>query len=77
MDQKHAHEVLRMMDGNAYTEASLKEAILNEFGEDCRFYACSADHMDADELIGFLKGKGKFKPMDHGFTVDLDKMCNH
>ena len=53
MEQLHAHEVLHMMEGNSYSEASLKEAIVKTFGEDQRFYTCSAENMDADELIVF------------------------
>jgi len=58
-------------------EASLKEAIVKTFGEDQRFYTCSAENMDADELIVFLKQKGKFMPVENGFTVDITKVCNH
>ena len=49
MEQLHAHEVLHMMEGNSYSEASLKEA----------------------------KQKGKFMPVENGFTVDITKVCNH
>ena len=55
MEQLHAHEFLHMMEGYSYSEASLKEAIVKTFGEDQRFYTCSAENMDADELIVFLK----------------------
>ena len=71
MEQLHAHEVLHMMEGNSYSEASLKEAIVKTFGEDQRFYTCSAENMDADEQ------KGKFMPVENGFTVDITKVCNH
>lgn len=77
MEQLHAHEVLHMMEGNSYSEDSLKEAIIQRFGKEQTFYACSADNMDIDELIVFLKCKGKFKPDNDGFTVDLSKVCNH
>lgn len=77
MEQLHAHEVLHMMEGNNYSEASLKEAIIRKFGKEQRFYTCSAEDMDADELIEFLKMKGKFIPSDEGFTVDISKVCNH
>ena len=63
--------------GYSYSEASLKEAIVKTFGEDQRFYTCSAENMDADELIVFLKQKGKFMPIENGFTVDITKVCNH
>lgn len=77
MEQLHAHEVLHMMEGNSYSELSLKEAIIERFGESQRFYACSAENMNIDELIEFLKRKGKFMPADDGFTVDITKVCNH
>lgn len=77
MEQMHAHEVLHMMEGNSYSEKTLREAIINKFGEQQHFYACSAEDMDVDELIVFLKRKGKFMPFDDGFTVDITKVCDH
>ena len=62
MEQLHAHEVLHMMEGNSYTELSLREAIIQKFGEQQRFFTCSANNMDVDTLIEFLKRKGKFIP---------------
>lgn len=77
MEQLHAHEVLHMMEGNSYTEVSLREAIIDQFGENQHFYACSAENMNVDELIEFLKKKGKFMLASNGFTVDVSKVCNH
>lgn len=77
MKTVHAHEVLHMMEGKSFTETSLVEAIEAQFGADARFYACSAEGMDAKEVVTFLQRKGKFKPMDAGFTVDLSRMCGH
>lgn len=70
-------EVLHMMEGNSYTELSLREAIIQKFGEQQRFFTCSANNMDVDTLIEFLKRKGKFIPANGGFTVDMTKVCNH
>ncbi len=75
MTQIHAHEILRMMEGNTYTTASLKEAIINKFGIDARFNTCSAEGMNADAIIDFLANKGKFKSLDNGFTMDIAKVC--
>ena len=77
MEQLHAHEVLHMMEGNSYSEISLKEAVIRKFGKDQRFYSCSAENMDIDQLIEFLKQKGKFMPFADGFTVDITKVCDH
>lgn len=38
MEQLHAHKVLHMMEGNSYTELSLREAIIQKFGEQQRFF---------------------------------------
>ena len=46
MEQLHAHEVLHMMEGNSYTELSLREAIIQKFGEQQRFFTCSANNME-------------------------------
>ncbi len=72
----HAHELLRMMEGNSYTEESLRLAVAVKFGEEARFCTCSANGMNIAEVIEFLKSKGKFKPTDSGFTMDIDKVCD-
>lgn len=77
MEPLHAHEVLHMMEGNSYSEASLRQAIVERFGESQLFYACSAQDMDVDALIEFLKRKGKFMPTEDGFTVDRSRVCDH
>ena len=73
----HGHEVLALMKGHSYTEKSLLEAIIEKFGAEDRFYTCSAENLTAQGLIDFLKEHGKFMPMDDGFTVDTDKVCEH
>lgn len=77
-EQIHGHEVLHMMEGRNYTEASLRQAIIDKFGADQLFYTCCAEGLTVDGLIQFLKGRGKFMPVeDAGFTVDSSKICNH
>lgn len=73
----HGHEVLHMMEGKSYTEASLLNAVIEKFGADSRFYTCSAEDMTATELIEFLKEKGKFMPIGNEFTVDTTQVCDH
>lgn len=77
MEQLHAHKVLHMMEGNSYSEATLKEAIIKRFGESQHFHTCSAKDLNVDELIAFFIKKEKFTPSDHGFTVDKSKICCH
>ncbi len=79
MIEIHAHEILRMMEGNNYpTKEALCSAIVDKFGYDARFHTCSATGLDADAIIDFLEAKGKFKPSDSsmGFTMDITKVCD-
>ncbi|WP_286782512.1 YecH family metal-binding protein [Leclercia sp. UBA1284] len=75
----HGHEVLTMMiaSGERYTRQSLVAAIIARFGDKARFHTCSAAQMTAAELVAFLAEKGKFIPLEAGFTTDESKICKH
>ena len=79
MNRVHGHEVMHMMvnSGQAYSRESLKSAIVENFGDETRFFTCSADNMDAEALIVFLEMKGKFHPVEGGFSTQPEKICNH
>ena len=77
MEQIHGHEVLHMMEGNVYSETSLRKAIIDKFGANQLFYTCSASNLTVDGLIEFLKEHDKFKPMNDGFTVDETSVCSN
>ena len=68
-----------MMRGNSYpTRESLVQAIIDKFGADARFQTCSAEGLNAKQLVEFLEARGKFMPAgSDGFTVDESKVCNH
>ncbi|QFI56227.1 YecH family metal-binding protein [Aeromonas simiae] len=75
----HGHEVMQMMleRGGLFTRESLRQAIVEAFGSDARFHTCSAEGMDADQLIDFLERKGKFVAAAEGFQTRADRICNH
>jgi probable metal-binding protein len=79
LKQVHGHEVMEMMltSGKAYTRDSLRADIIGQFGEEARFYTCSAENMTADELIRFLADRGKFQDAGNGFQTDRSKICDH
>ncbi len=79
MQSIHGHEVLEMIlaAGKSFTKDSLEAAIYQKFGKDARFHTCSAEHMNARELIQFLESRGKFVPEGGGFRTDRDKICGH
>lgn len=78
-DHVHGHEVMKMMveAKKEYTRESLKADIIDQFGEQTRFYTCSAEGMTPDELITLLDHKGKFLKSDTGFTTDPNRICDH
>jgi probable metal-binding protein len=78
-EQIHGHEVMQMMldSGVTYTRATLRDAILEKFGPEARFFTCSAENMTADGLIDFLAGRGKFVETAGGFTTDPANVCDH
>ena len=60
-----------------YTKDSLQAAIIGKFGAAARFHTCSAENMDASELIEFLAQHGKFADGAGGFSINSAKVCNH
>ena len=75
----HGHDVIDMIleSPQAYTRESLTAAIIARFGAETRFHTCSAAGMTAAELVTFLERRGKFMPLDGGFTVDPARVCSH
>ena len=75
----HAHEVMHMMleSGEAFSRESLARAIVERFGTGATFRSCSAAGMDVDEVIDFLQSRGKFVPMESGFSTAPEKICKH
>lgn len=73
----HAHEVMRMMleTDAGYSRESLATAIVERFGEDTRFYACSLRGMDVNQVINFLEVRGKFIARADGFNTAPDRIC--
>jgi len=79
MNEIHAHEVMRMMlerDGG-FSRETLAQSIIDRFGVDAKFYACSAGGMDVHAVIDFLESRGKFVARNNGFNTAQDKICNH
>ena len=75
----HGHEVLHMKDRNSdANNQALIDAIIERFGAEERFYTCSAEGLDARQLVNFLDDRGKsIDTDDAGFTVNLGMMCQH
>ena len=74
LEQIHGHEVMKMMlaKGCSFTRETLTDAVVEEFGEDARFYSCSQKDMTVSELIDFLQSREKFIGKDDGFNTSPD-----
>ena len=68
-----------MMLGQTFTEESLLAAMRNTFGDDATYYSCSQSDMTAEQLLAFLKSKGKFVEVAGGFTLNTSHGggCGH
>lgn len=75
----HGHDVMHFMleNGGSFTRDSLRDAVVEHFGKDARFYTCSAQGMTAEQLIDFLAAKGKFVEGKDGFNTKAEKICSH
>ncbi len=79
MNQIHGHEVMEMMlaSGKTYTKETLTQDIITKFGPQARFFTCSAENMDAEQMVEFLAVRGKLLQRDGGFQTSKDVMCQH
>lgn len=68
-----------MMLGQTFTEESLLAAMRNTFGDDATYYSCSQSDMTAEQLLAFLKSKGKFVEVEGGCTLNTSHGggCGH
>lgn len=75
----HAHEILEMMirTGKKYSNESLSDEIVQEFGIDATFHTCSGHGLDPFEIVQHLWGKGKFTGNPDAFVFLPASRCNH
>ena len=79
MEQIHGHEVMQLIFSSekAFTREALINEITKHFGEDTRFYNCSADGMTAADIVAFFESKGKFSFTDNGMALNPSGGCSH
>lgn len=79
MESIHGHEVMELIAGagRPLARGEILQAVAERFGADARFHTCSAEGMTAEELLGFLSGRGKLVGDDGGLSLDTGAICNH
>lgn len=75
----HGHEVMHLMLelGGSFSKQSLRDAVEQHFGAEARFHTCSAQEMNAAQLIDLLEAKGKFVATERGFNTEAERICSH
>jgi probable metal-binding protein len=75
----HGHEIMRLVhEANPpLTPGRLREAVERRFGRDARFHACAGGGMTLDDLLVFLKDRGKVIEVDGVLRTDIGQMCDH
>jgi len=79
MNKIHGHEVIQLLFQISHdkTKSELIKEVQTAFGEDSRFYNCSAENMTAEDMITFFEGKGKIIFTDSGFELGTPGGCSH
>ena len=79
MESIHGHEVMHMIADaqHPFTRTGLIAEIARKFGDTARFHTCSAENLDAAQLVDFLTEKGKFQGGEEAITLDESDICRH
>jgi len=78
-NQIHGHDVLQIaLDSSApLTREALMAAMVERFGADAQYHTCSAESMDAEQLVALLVKRKKLHEVEGGFTTDPSRICKH
>lgn len=79
MESIHGHEVMHLIADSkqALPKAGWITEIGEKFGGDARFHTCSAENMDAGELLDFLNARGKFVVQGDTWSLEESAICQH
>lgn len=63
----HGHHVLKLIreHNQPVTKAELLQAMTRHFGTDSRFHTCSAEDLEAGQLVDLFLNKGKLSLEDN------------
>ncbi|MDH1470885.1 YecH family metal-binding protein [Shewanella sp. GD03713] len=78
-DSVHGHDVMALMvaQENPLLKPEFIALMAQTFGDNARYHTCSADNLQAEELISLLLGKGKILESKQGLTLVAGRQCNH
>lgn len=73
----HGHDVLHLIIDEEPSPEQLRARCAELFGADAVYHTCSAEDMDLEGLLQFLRAREKIAEVDGRITADPAKMCNH
>jgi probable metal-binding protein len=73
----HGHEILNHLLQHEPTPEKLKKHVLKVYGPEARFYTCSDEGLSLEELLAFLKERGKYVLLEGKMVADTEKICQH
>ncbi|ABI39501.1 conserved hypothetical protein [Shewanella sp. MR-4] len=78
-DSVHGHDVMALMvaQENPLLKPEFIALMAQTFGETARYHTCSAENLQAEELISLLVGKGKILESAQGLTLVAGRQCHH
>ncbi|MGL5667187.1 MAG: YecH family metal-binding protein [Shewanella sp.] len=78
-DSVHGHDVMALMvaQENPLLKPEFIALMAQTFGNNARYHTCSADNLQAEELINLLLRKGKMLESEQGLTLVAGRQCNH
>ncbi|CAK4070011.1 YecH family metal-binding protein [Vibrio sp. 16] len=77
MTEIHAHNVLNLLREKPMSEAELRQAVNQEFGEHAMFRTCKLNGFDLDALLTFFIQKQKIVQHDSKWSVNMGRVCGH
>tara|TARA_Y100001956_G_scaffold59909_1_gene59478 strand:+ start:4194 stop:4427 length:234 start_codon:yes stop_codon:yes gene_type:complete len=77
MTEIHAHKVLNLLREKPMSEAELRQAVNQEFGEQATFRTCSLNGFDLDALLTFFIQREKIVLQDDKWAINLERVCSH
>lgn len=79
MESIHGHEVIAVVfqAGRPLSRSEIVVQAGKRFGAEARYHTCSAEGLSAEELVGFLKDRGKLTGGDEALSLDGDEICQH
>lgn len=75
----HGHEVMRLIHEAkpALSRFALKAVVEKRFGRGATFHVCEGGGMTLDELLLFLKQRGKVLEVNGVLRVDIGQVCDN